>query len=289
NREAEAVKNNLIDSPLSVDKFDPNTYPAILWEVAQSEAIHTDQPPLLEIPEQLLPFIATTEVRHWTDVPNGKAATPPNTSIMDVRLRMETIQAWLLSGGAVQMQAASLVGMDARAVLYLHDMTSGTDYALTATQQEHGHPVIAFGLSWNASADDARPMVSPIDLQSLMDGGKLNIILDAPMPLETVVARRLANVDPASIDVHPLDAAFYQQRDAGYAQPVVIGLQGDPGAGKDTVADMLVQDHGFLKLSFGDVLYQEVAEAFRSNVMVNVNWLKQRDVKDTPQLRLAGT
>jgi hypothetical protein len=33
NREAEAVKNNLIDSPLSVDRFDPNTYPAILWEV----------------------------------------------------------------------------------------------------------------------------------------------------------------------------------------------------------------------------------------------------------------
>ncbi|MHB8224999.1 DUF2958 domain-containing protein, partial [Acidithiobacillus sp.] len=128
------------------------------------------QEPLREIPEQLRPFIAATEVRHWTDVLNEKSATPPNTSIMEVRSRMEAIQAWLLRGSAAQMQAASDAGMNATAVLYLHDMASGADYALTATQQEPGKRAVAYGLSWNASAADVSSMVSPIDLQSLMDG-----------------------------------------------------------------------------------------------------------------------
>jgi hypothetical protein len=32
---------------------------------------------------------------------------------------------------------------------------------------------------------------------------------------------------------------------------IVIGLSGNSGAGKDTVADLLVKDHGFTKMSFG--------------------------------------
>ena len=169
-----------------------------------------DQSPLRE----LSPFITATEVRHWTDVLNGKAATPPNTSIMEVRSRIEAIQEWLLRGGAAQMQAASDAGMNATAALYLQDMASGTDYALTATQQEPGKPAVAYGLSWNAAANDVSPTVSPIDLQSLMNNGTTSLILDVPMSLEAVMAHRLENMDPAMVEVHPLDDAFYQHAEA---------------------------------------------------------------------------
>lgn len=65
---------------------------------------------------------------------------------------------------------------------------------------------------------------------------------------------------------------------------LVIGLGGVPGAGKDTVADILVAVMGHaVKLSFGDVLYQEIAKAFD----VPVEWLKDRTVKDTPQQALS--
>jgi N12 class adenine-specific DNA methylase len=67
-------------------------------------------------------------------------------------------------------------------------------------------------------------------------------------------------------------------------KPIVVGLLGKPGAGKDTVADFLVeQDGNAIKLAFGDVLYQEVAKAYD----VPVEWLKDRDIKDTPQMALA--
>lgn len=67
-------------------------------------------------------------------------------------------------------------------------------------------------------------------------------------------------------------------------KPLVIGLGGVPGAGKDTVADILVAEMGHaVKLSFGDVLYQEIAKAFD----VPVEWLKDRTVKDAPQQALS--
>jgi hypothetical protein len=42
----------------------------------------------------------------------------------------------------------------------------------------------------------------------------------------------------------------------------LIGLAGYAGAGKDTVADLLVAHRGFRKLAFADALRDEVAEAF---------------------------
>ena len=68
------------------------------------------------------------------------------------------------------------------------------------------------------------------------------------------------------------------------ASAPVLGLLGAPGVGKDTVADMLAQLHGnAVKLAFGDVLYQEVSQAYG----VPVDWLKDRAVKDQPQMALA--
>lgn len=58
----------------------------------------------------------------------------------------------------------------------------------------------------------------------------------------------------------------------------LIALTGLHGAGKDTVADALPAR----KLAFADVLYREVAEAFG----VDVEWLKDRDVKEKPQKKL---
>ncbi|WP_375592212.1 hypothetical protein [Chitiniphilus eburneus] len=42
----------------------------------------------------------------------------------------------------------------------------------------------------------------------------------------------------------------------------LIGLHGAAGAGKDTIAEHLVSNHGFVRLAFGDILRDEVAQAF---------------------------
>lgn len=42
----------------------------------------------------------------------------------------------------------------------------------------------------------------------------------------------------------------------------LIGLSGPAGVGKDTIADYLCERYGFVKFSFADPLYKEVAEAF---------------------------
>lgn len=59
---------------------------------------------------------------------------------------------------------------------------------------------------------------------------------------------------------------------------VVVGLTGLPGSGKDTVADYLVNRHGFSKVAFADALYLEVAAAFG----VTVTFLQRRDRKEIP-------
>lgn len=64
----------------------------------------------------------------------------------------------------------------------------------------------------------------------------------------------------------------------------VISLHGNPRTGKDTLAKMLVERHGFLDIGFADKLYQEVAEAF----CVTVNQLQSHKWKteDQPDLAL---
>lgn len=56
----------------------------------------------------------------------------------------------------------------------------------------------------------------------------------------------------------------------------LIGLSGPAGVGKDSVADYLVENHGFTKFSFSDALYAEVAAAFGIDVKV----LYARDTKE---------
>ncbi len=41
---------------------------------------------------------------------------------------------------------------------------------------------------------------------------------------------------------------------------IVVALNGANGAGKDTVADFMVADHGFVKLSFADVLREMLSK-----------------------------
>lgn len=59
----------------------------------------------------------------------------------------------------------------------------------------------------------------------------------------------------------------------------LIGLSGPAGVGKDTIADYLVETHGFVKFSFADALYREVAEAFG----LTVAFLQDRTKKEAEQ------
>jgi hypothetical protein len=58
----------------------------------------------------------------------------------------------------------------------------------------------------------------------------------------------------------------------------MVGLSGLARSGKDTIADYLVKQHGFVKFSFSDALYYEVSEAFE----VPVSFLHDAATKDTP-------
>lgn len=58
----------------------------------------------------------------------------------------------------------------------------------------------------------------------------------------------------------------------------IIGLHGKARSGKDTIADYLVEQYGFVKFGFADALYKEVAEAFS----VAPFFLQDVDTKDTP-------
>lgn len=58
----------------------------------------------------------------------------------------------------------------------------------------------------------------------------------------------------------------------------LIGLAGPARVGKDTIADYLVENYGFLKFSFSDALYREVSKAFD----VNEDALRREDLKEEP-------
>lgn len=60
--------------------------------------------------------------------------------------------------------------------------------------------------------------------------------------------------------------------------PVIIGLSGPAGSGKDTIADLLVVDAGFTKIAFADPLRSEVAVAFG----IDPGILSQRETKELP-------
>ena len=47
-------------------------------------------------------------------------------------------------------------------------------------------------------------------------------------------------------------------------KPLIIALTGRPGAGKDSIADVLAPQQGFARIAFADALRREVCEAWRS-------------------------
>lgn len=63
----------------------------------------------------------------------------------------------------------------------------------------------------------------------------------------------------------------------------ILGLSGAKGSGKDSFANVLVRDHGFVRIGFADSLYQEVAHAYSTTV----EELGRRDLKETAQPRFA--
>jgi hypothetical protein len=65
---------------------------------------------------------------------------------------------------------------------------------------------------------------------------------------------------------------------------IVLGLAGAAGSGKDSVADYLVRCYGFVKFSFSDALYREVAEAFG---LEDESLLRDRATKEVETGRLA--
>jgi len=62
---------------------------------------------------------------------------------------------------------------------------------------------------------------------------------------------------------------------------LVIGLVGKRGAGKDTVADFLVQNHGFVKLSFAEPLKRVCRELY----CLSEEQLHERGLKETTDER----
>ena len=65
---------------------------------------------------------------------------------------------------------------------------------------------------------------------------------------------------------------------------ILLGLAGPAGSGKDTVADYLVERYGFIKFSFSDALYREVAKAFG---LESEDLLRDRATKEVPTERLS--
>ena len=66
---------------------------------------------------------------------------------------------------------------------------------------------------------------------------------------------------------------------------LIIGLAGQAGSGKSAVAEYLVQRYGFLRFSFSDALYAEVAAAFG---LPDESLLRDRETKEmaTPALSI---
>jgi hypothetical protein len=61
---------------------------------------------------------------------------------------------------------------------------------------------------------------------------------------------------------------------------LIVALSGVAGAGKDTVGNILITKHGFTRVSFADVLKEEVSAAFG----LPLNFFHDRNTKDAPLL-----
>ena len=66
--------------------------------------------------------------------------------------------------------------------------------------------------------------------------------------------------------------------------PLIIALTGKPGAGKDSIADVLAPQQGFARIAFADALRREVAEAWR----IDMRMLTDRHTKELPLPALAA-
>jgi hypothetical protein len=66
--------------------------------------------------------------------------------------------------------------------------------------------------------------------------------------------------------------------------PILIGLTGQPGVGKDTCAQLL-ERHGYRSTAFSEALYLEIGEAFG----LGIDLLQHRDTKELPLACLAIT
>lgn len=69
--------------------------------------------------------------------------------------------------------------------------------------------------------------------------------------------------------------------------PRIIGLTGLAGSGKDTVARMLEQDHGFFSLAFADPLRDMIGALLTENG-ISTAWMYDRDLKEKPIDGLGG-
>lgn len=64
---------------------------------------------------------------------------------------------------------------------------------------------------------------------------------------------------------------------------IILGLAGQPGCGKSTIADYLVEKYGFLKFAFSDAIYDEIQRAFG---LQNQTLLRDRALKEQPSYAL---
>lgn len=69
---------------------------------------------------------------------------------------------------------------------------------------------------------------------------------------------------------------------------MIIGISGVAGAGKDTVADFLVRDHGFVKVALADPLKRIAQEVFRFTDEQLWGGSNKRDEQDKRYLRPRG-
>ena len=67
-------------------------------------------------------------------------------------------------------------------------------------------------------------------------------------------------------------------------KPLIIALTGRPGAGKDSIADVLAPQQGFARIAFADALRREVAEAWR----IDLRMLTDRPTKELELPALAA-